>query len=193
MKPTNAAVWTKIVTSVALTLGLVGCGGAQQQALDKCNDDYRNLTQDYLSMMSQVKSGASTKTEEKGSQRAEILTQLSNDELERFLTGAKIGFDQLRPGTYVIQAEGFRHLLVNHGQSLGMLSAFKTRPTLQRTNEWNQRRRFSRAYLDAAGDAVLEADFDLEGGVTQEGIQEFFNTFFLSVQHFAVFMQTESL
>ncbi|MFN3199964.1 MAG: YbjN domain-containing protein [Bradymonadia bacterium] len=180
--------------SILVVLALSGCGGAQQQqqALEQCNSDFRNLTNDYLTIMGQCK-GPSEPNAKVAARQASIMRQMSNDELEKFLNGAQLGFTKLRAGTYVVEAKGFRHLLVNHGKSLGMLSAFKARPTLQRTNEWNQRRRFSRAYLDPSGDAVLEADLDLEGGVTQEGVQEFFNTFFLSVQHFAVFMQTESL
>lgn len=178
--------------AMALML-FTGCGGAQE-SLAKCNADYRALTNDYLSMMGQCKGpAASSEKPVSNLKAANIVTKLSNEELERFLGQAQIGFNKLRPGTYIIEAKGFRHLLINHGQSLGVLSAFKARPTLQRTNEWNQRRRFSRAYLDASGDAVLEADLDLEGGVTSEGVEEFFKTFFLSVQHFAVFMQTESL
>ena len=44
-------------------------------------------------------------------------------------------------------------------------------------NEWNYRTRGTRAYLDADGDVVLEADLYLRGGVTRETIVEFVERF----------------
>lgn len=48
---------------------------------------------------------------------------------------------------------------------------------LEHINAWNRERRFSRAYVDADGDAVLEFDLDLEGGVTLGAVDAFLNLF----------------
>lgn len=44
-------------------------------------------------------------------------------------------------------------------------------------NEWNRLRRGSRAYIDDAGDAVLEAELYLQGGVTWEAMRQFIERF----------------
>lgn len=41
-----------------------------------------------------------------------------------------------------------------------------TRPSLDQINSWNQTKRFGRAYIDPDGDAVIEMDVSLTGGVT---------------------------
>lgn len=43
-----------------------------------------------------------------------------------------------------------------------------TKATLHDINEWNKNKRFSRAYIDSAGDPIMEFDVDLdEGGMSQ--------------------------
>lgn len=48
--------------------------------------------------------------------------------------------------------------------------------TLQKVNEWNATKRFSRTYLDDEGDPHLELDLDLAGGVTEARIKDFLRT-----------------
>lgn len=64
-------------------------------------------------------------------------------------------------------------------------------PSLERVNEWNQKRRFSRAYLDEDGDPVLEADLDLAGGVADEAIRAFLDLFEASLRAFAAWIGWE--
>jgi len=47
----------------------------------------------------------------------------------------------------------------------------------EKTNEWNSRHRFARAYRDKDGDAVLEADIDFTGGVTEANIKAWVKLF----------------
>ncbi len=48
---------------------------------------------------------------------------------------------------------------------------------LERINEWNQSKRFARAYIDDQGDPVLEMDIDLDfAGLPRENVGESFNT-----------------
>ena len=51
------------------------------------------------------------------------------------------------------------------------------RVTLDQVNNWNQSKRFSRAYLDKDGDPNVEYDVDLEGGVTLGAVREAIETF----------------
>jgi hypothetical protein len=64
----------------------------------------------------------------------------------------------------------------------------KKPPTLERINAWNREHRFSRAYLDADGDPVLEADLDLSGGVAEGVIRAFLDLFEESLRAFAAWI-----
>ncbi|MEE4382434.1 MAG: YbjN domain-containing protein [Pseudomonadales bacterium] len=44
-------------------------------------------------------------------------------------------------------------------------------------NAWNRDYRFSKVYIDEAGDPVIEAELDLAGGVTLDRIRDFVRTF----------------
>jgi hypothetical protein len=48
---------------------------------------------------------------------------------------------------------------------------------LTKVNQWNVSRRFSRAYVDSDGDPHLEADLDLENGVTVSTAKKFIERF----------------
>lgn len=50
-------------------------------------------------------------------------------------------------------------------------------PDLERINQWNRERRFSRAYLDDEGAAWVESDLDLTGGVSLGAVQAFLELF----------------
>ena len=47
---------------------------------------------------------------------------------------------------------------------------------LERVNEWNKNRFYSRSHVDDDGDPVLELELDLAGGVTEARIEDFFKT-----------------
>jgi hypothetical protein len=59
--------------------------------------------------------------------------------------------------------------------------------SLDKVNQWNKEKRFSRAYLDGDGDANVEWDIDLEGGVTTDAVREGIRTFQSVVQIFKDF------
>ena len=59
--------------------------------------------------------------------------------------------------------------------------------SLDKVNQWNKEKRFSRAYLDGDGDANVEWDIDLEGGVTVDAVREGIRTFQAVVQVFKDF------
>lgn len=59
------------------------------------------------------------------------------------------------------------------------------------TNEWNRLRRGSRAYIDDEGDAVLEADLYLRGGVTWETMRQFIERFEGGMSAFLSYLLSE--
>ncbi len=58
--------------------------------------------------------------------------------------------------------------------------------TLERVNQWNLSKRYSRSYLDEEGDPFLELDLDLKGGVTRERVINFLKTCRLSFSSWLV-------
>jgi hypothetical protein len=54
-------------------------------------------------------------------------------------------------------------------------------------NEWNQMNRFSRAYVDKGGDANLEDDLIISGGVTRDNVEMFVKTFRDTVSRYVRF------
>lgn len=78
-------------------------------------------------------------------------------------------------------------------ESLLLYAGFSTDnpPSLERVNEWNREKRFSRAYLDEEGDPVLEADLDLAGGVADGAIRAFLDLFEENLRAFAAWIGWE--
>jgi hypothetical protein len=51
-----------------------------------------------------------------------------------------------------------------------------TSMNVQRINDWNKGKRWGRAYIDNENDPVVELDYDLEGGVTDNNIKVWVDT-----------------
>jgi hypothetical protein len=116
--------------------------------------------------------------------QGEIVKELSVTSTERILEALKIEYTEVSAGTYRFNLGGYRTLLFNKGKNLQFYASFKKKVTLGRVNDWNASKRYTRAYLDKEGNAVLEADLDLEGGVSYGAIAEFFKTWVTSVKLF---------
>lgn len=61
---------------------------------------------------------------------------------------------------------------------------FLVKPPIEAINAWNRDKRFSKAYLDAEGDAILEMDVVLVGGVSQDNMSEIFSYWRLALDQF---------
>lgn len=69
------------------------------------------------------------------------------------------------------------------GQSIQFHVAFDdTGATLEKVNDWNRSKRYSRSYLDDDGDPHLELDLDYSGGITEKRVIEFLATCRLSFE-----------
>ncbi len=65
---------------------------------------------------------------------------------------------------------------------------FMIKPTPEAINNWNRDKRFSKAYLDNAGDAILEMDVVLSGGVSPDNLGEVFAYWRLTLDQFSAYI-----
>ena len=120
----------------------------------------------------------------------EVVSEVSTEQLQRMLES--MGYDVEQPKEDVLQfaIEGHTALLFNKKTNIQLYSFFKKqkRMDLKKVNEWNATKRFSRAYIDEDGDAVIEWDVDLEGGTTSGALKESIRTYRIGVMAFVRFL-----
>ena len=76
-------------------------------------------------------------------------------------------------------------------ESLMVLVRFKmgsSTPSLSRLNEWNQKYRYSTAYISKDYRTVISFDLDLKGGVTKETVVRWLNRTIRETRKFADFI-----
>jgi hypothetical protein len=125
-----------------------------------------------------------------------IITSMSSDQFQAFVKA--MGFECTRDkdeagkddAFFTFRAEGYKVAAFDDLPTfLQLYNAFTdVEPTLATVNEWNQKNSFSRAYVDDQGNAVLESDMILDGGVTHENIELFVKTYRDSVARWARFV-----
>ena len=115
----------------------------------------------------------------------DLITGLNGPRIEAIFRGLGIECEEIEESVYLINLEGYRVVLFNMGVSLQLYAGFEDQVDLATINEWNRNVRYSRAYVDDDGTAVIESDLDLDSGVTMDGIVEYIDTFRVSVQAFA--------
>lgn len=120
---------------------------------------------------------------------AEVIETISAQRVVELLgqagfTGAEIDADQ----DVLVNMQGYRVLILvgsYQGKNLSMKFALAgTQANHQTVNQFDLEKRFGRAYLDSDGDPVLESDLDLEGGVTEARVLDYFRTFNQLMVHF---------
>ena len=127
----------------------------------------------------------SEEAEPEATDEKELVTKLSITATERLLKSMELDFEEIGNGIYRFELDDYKVLLYNKKKALQMYAGFSGFDvTLGRINEWNRTKRFSKAYLDDDDDPCLESDLDLEGGVATTAIQEFIQTFRVSVEMF---------
>jgi len=104
------------------------------------------------------------------------------------LNRIKFPFTQPQEGIYYasILTSDVKFAIKNNGTFLSATYALKAPPglTLEKINAWNREHYFSRAYLDGDRDPCLEAELDLEAGVSEDAVGRFFLQFAGSVSGF---------
>ena len=108
-----------------------------------------------------------------------ILATITAEELREMMRAE--GYEATLDGEGNVRwkLEGFRSsiFVAKDQKAIQFHSSFSDgSATLKKVNEWNRTKRFSRAYLDDDGEPHLELDLELDGGVTQARIIDFFKT-----------------
>jgi hypothetical protein len=125
----------------------------------------------------------------------EVLSEVSTAQLQRMLESMGYEVEQSKEDVLQFAIEGHTAVVINKKTSIQFYSYFKKqkKTDLKKVNQWNATKRFSRAYLDQDGDAVIEWDVDLEGGTTAGALKESVRTYRLGVMTFVRFLNGEDV
>ncbi len=120
-----------------------------------------------------------------------VIEKLSDADAEKILRRMGFEFEKKRDDCWAFRMDDLKVVLFNKGKNMQLYAGFRQKASLKAINEWNKTKRFSRAYLDNVDDAVIEADLDFEGGVTEKNIEAFIRTFRISLTVFAKHIRAE--
>lgn len=76
-------------------------------------------------------------------------------------------------------------------QSIQMYVGFKmetNKPGISKVNEWNQKKRYGKAYIDKVGDPVMEMDVPMAKGITRGTLDSAFDSWNSLVAEYAKFI-----
>lgn len=124
-----------------------------------------------------------------------VVEEVSTQQLQTMLESMGYEVEQPKENLLQFAIEGHTAIIVNNKTNFQLYSYFekKKKVDLKKINEWNASKRFSRAYLDKDGDAVIEWDVDLEGGTTAGAIKESIKTYRIGVMTFVRFLNGEQV
>ncbi|MBI5845511.1 MAG: YbjN domain-containing protein [Deltaproteobacteria bacterium] len=117
----------------------------------------------------------------------EAMTSINAGVLQGIITEAGYSAEQQKENVLKVKMGEVTVLFFvsDNLQSIQAYAGFKGGDaSLKNINEWNKNKRYSRAYKDNDGDAVVELDLDLEGGVSRSRIVNFIQTVALSAKVF---------
>ncbi|QUW04751.1 YbjN domain-containing protein [Chloracidobacterium validum] len=117
---------------------------------------------------------------------------MTTTRVERILRSfSDVQWRELDNNAYLLQLnDGLKMRLVKRDKSLLLAAGWGgQRMTLNRINEWNRSKRFAKAYLDNDNDPVLESDYELTGGVTEQNVKEWMKTFVYFAKEFQKYMK----
>lgn len=117
---------------------------------------------------------------------SEVIKEMQAGQVERIVKSFEEvkDFREVDDGIYAFNVEGIKMIILNKGNTLQLHAGFSKKISLSRINEWNRTKRLSRAYADRDGDAHIEADLELTGGVTQKNVKEWMKTYAISLKAF---------
>ena len=108
---------------------------------------------------------------------APVVTKMNLDDLESLARGMGLSPSREKANAVRFKLSGYTAFLLTKGPDIQLYAWFNDKVSVQKINDWNKKQRFCRAYVDKDGDAVLESDLDLEGGVTLENIKAFIDAY----------------
>ncbi len=128
---------------------------------------------------------------------AKEITRISCEELVPILESQ--GFKATVERPHVVSAESKEGLrvfffLFGEDESILAFAGFMAEgdPNMVKAvNDWNSTMRYSRAYVTREGNAVIELDLDLSGGVTPDRVARFARTTRISIAAYAVHLRSQ--
>ncbi len=121
----------------------------------------------------------------------ERLRRYDAKELERLVRGEGYGSVEREENRVLFKADGSQYVLFlyDDGDLQLYFGITGVNVTTEDINQWNMRRRLSRAYIDGEADPVLEADLLANAGMTDLIITEFIKVFVGSASDFRSFLR----
>ncbi len=110
--------------------------------------------------------------------REQVFDRISITELKRLMQEEGYAVEDGKEDYVVWKIDGYKSevWLSRDPWALQFHTGFGSETALERVNEWNRSKRFSRSYLTAEKHPHLELDQDLTGGVTRQRIVDFLRT-----------------
>lgn len=120
----------------------------------------------------------------------EVFDTMTATRVERILRSfGDVTYEEVNTNIYRINLDGTKILLKKNEKTLLLYCGWRGKQvSLSRINEWNKTKRFAKAYIDNDGDPVLESDYELTGGVTEQNVKEWMKTYVLFLKQFKEFM-----
>lgn len=173
---------TKRLTFAVLLLALPclpGCGGNQAvlDQLEQCNRDYRTLAERLAG-----RPAVADAAEGPGA----VIDKADQEVYVRAIEAAGFGIMNRTERFIQFDMFGLKVQLFPQPTSAQLFAGFSSSRAMSPViiNEWNRTKRFSRSYIDREGDPILESDIDLEGGITEQAIVTWIQTFAISLKAF---------
>ena len=120
----------------------------------------------------------------RAARRVPVVYSLTDAVLAKLVAALKLPHKRIGQGRFTVKMGGIMVLLTSSRTNLQLYTRFGARPHLGDVNKWNATRRFTRGYLDTGGEACLESDLDLAGGVTARTIWRWMKMFAQSAPAF---------
>ena len=153
------------------------------EKMQMCIHDLKQLNREYKALRHHQPNGSPSSSS--------IVTRISYPELEQVVKSVK-GTVLRNQGPLVVQFGAVKTQIEFSKKTkiLTVASRFKGfTPRIELMNAWNYTKRFSRAYLDRAGEIVLESEIDLESGVTAQYVQNWLRGYGLISNFFLMTLQ----
>lgn len=120
----------------------------------------------------------------------ELFRNPSLQDIVEVLEAMQLPVSPIDDNSVIVQLGEFNTLFTLRDNGLKLYAGFSgyDEIELRHINDWNRRKRYSTAYLDASNDPCIEHDLDFEGGVAIPALRSVVNTFSISVSRFAEFL-----
>jgi hypothetical protein len=119
---------------------------------------------------------------------ATVLQRISSQRALRLLNDAGYTDAKVDQDDDIVAKFGSETVLVLVGSEKNTVMKFRyttsRKAALSLLNEWNRKRKFTKAYVDQDGDTTLEMDLDFAGGITEARVVDAVRTFAQSLDLF---------